>query len=90
MSGLGRLRLNLPGRDYWMPRMKRGMTTERFLAGSATMASVKMRLPVNNRKFTGGFFSRRLKRLKSSLRKKARRGDRPGFSASFSKMPFLG
>jgi hypothetical protein len=28
--------------------MKRGMTTERFLAGSATMASVKMN-PVNYR-----------------------------------------
>ena len=30
MSGLGRLRVNLPRRDYWMPRVKRGMTTERL------------------------------------------------------------
>jgi hypothetical protein len=32
--------------------MKRGMTTEKFLAGSATMASVKMN-PVNYRAATG-------------------------------------
>src|SRR6202035_3149747 len=29
-SSLGPLRPNLPSPDYWMPRMKRGMTTERL------------------------------------------------------------
>ena len=27
-SGLARLRLNLPCRDYWMPGIKQGMTSE--------------------------------------------------------------
>jgi hypothetical protein len=29
-SGFARLRLNLSRRDYWMPRLKQGMTTERL------------------------------------------------------------
>jgi hypothetical protein len=51
-----------------MPGMKRGMTTEKFLAGSATMASVKMRLPpCKQQEIYRGFFSRRLKQQKRSI-----------------------
>src|SRR6202011_3445659 len=32
-SHLARLCLNPLSRDYWVPRLKRGMTTERFVAG---------------------------------------------------------
>jgi hypothetical protein len=31
-SHLARLTLNPLSRDYWVPRLKRGMTTERFVA----------------------------------------------------------